>query len=241
LTTRHFDARTIDDDPRLLESSYRLRYQVYCLERKFLPADNYPHQLEIDEFDDRSMHVGAVDIRGELAGTIRGVRTSEAGFPLLRHCTISPQETALFESGHALVELSRLCVSRRYNRRAVDGFCGAGADGAASAPPEGSGERRDGRGELFLSVMKAMYQATKRIGATHWIAAFEKSLHRMFTYHGFPFRQIGPESDYAGPVAPHAMDLREFDTVILNHRFPVLDEFIVGLEPEFRPRPDWAA
>jgi len=58
---RYFQARPIDDVPQLLENSYSLRYQVYCVERKFLPARDYPAGLEIDEFDRHSIHVGAVD------------------------------------------------------------------------------------------------------------------------------------------------------------------------------------
>jgi N-acyl amino acid synthase of PEP-CTERM/exosortase system len=242
LTTRHFDARTIDDDPRLLESSYRLRYQVYCLERKFLPAENYPDQLEVDEFDLLSIHVGAVDACGELAGTARVVRTSDAGFPLVRHCTIDPDEAALFGSHSTPVEVSRLSVSRNYSRRDGDGWYGSkGGLGFVAGATGRSRERRHRRGEVFLTLLKAVYQTTKRIGATHWLAATEQSMQRMLAQHGFPFRQIGPEIDYAGPVAPYAMDLREFDAVILSRRFQVLDEFLIGLEPEFRPRPDRAA
>jgi hypothetical protein len=69
------------------------------------------------------------------------------------------------------------------------------------------------------------------MGATHWLAATEPSLQRMLARHGFPFKRIGPDSDYFGPVAPYRMDLAEFDQVILSGRFPVLDAFVTGLEP----------
>ena len=36
LQIEDFHPRTIGDDPVLLERSFRLRYQVYCLERQFL-------------------------------------------------------------------------------------------------------------------------------------------------------------------------------------------------------------
>jgi hypothetical protein len=55
--------------------------------------------------------------------------------------------------------------------------------------------------------------------------------------HGFPFRQIGPKSDYFGLVAPYRMDLEEFDQVILSDRFPELEAFGIDLEPVFRPQP----
>jgi hypothetical protein len=60
----YFQATSIDNVPALLEKSYALRYQVYCLERKFLRAENYPSGLEIDEFDRHAIHVGAASRRG---------------------------------------------------------------------------------------------------------------------------------------------------------------------------------
>jgi N-acyl amino acid synthase of PEP-CTERM/exosortase system len=72
-TTSYFYARSIDDSPVLLEQSYRLRYQVYCRERHFLPVDDYPNGLESDRFDKHSVHVGVIDAWGELAATARVV------------------------------------------------------------------------------------------------------------------------------------------------------------------------
>src|SRR4029079_11620011 len=51
--------RTLDDVPHLLAQRYRLRYEVYCLERQFLPAAQYPTRLESGEFDSHGLHVGA--------------------------------------------------------------------------------------------------------------------------------------------------------------------------------------
>jgi N-acyl amino acid synthase of PEP-CTERM/exosortase system len=242
--TARFHARTIDDAPQLLEESYRLRYQVYCLERRFLRAEDYPNQLEVDEFDRHSIHVGAVDMHGKLAGTARVVKVTDAGLPLLRHCTIYPAKADLFGSRDRVVEVSRMAVSRHYSRRRDDGFYGVPEQsGAVLIPAVRGRERRhvNAGGLVFLTLLKAVYQATKRMEMAHCLAGIEKSLHRILAQYGFPFRLIGPEGHYFGVVAPYALDLKEFDNVILSRRFPVLDEFIVGLEPEFRPRPDRAA
>ena len=48
---QEFRGRVIDDAPLLLEQSYRLRYRVYCLQRHFLRAEDYPLGLEHDRFD----------------------------------------------------------------------------------------------------------------------------------------------------------------------------------------------
>jgi len=222
----HLLGGPIDHMPRLLIESYALRFQVYCRERKFLPAENYPNRLELDEFDVHSIHVGVVDIHGVLAGTARVVKPSELGLPLLRRCTMFPHEAGFDGRDRRVVEVGRLTVSRSYKRPGED--------------LDAAGMRRRGRDDVLLTLLKALYQQTKRLGATHWLAATEVSLPRLLARHGFPCRAIGPEADYFGMVTPYALDLKEFDDVILSRRFPVLDQFLIGLEPEFSPVPDQA-
>jgi len=234
---QYFRCREIDDTPALLEESFGLRYQVYCLERAFLNPEHYADQLETDPFDAHALHFGTMNLQGELVGTARLVQDGEAGFPLFQHCTVFPGETELYRPENTVVEVSRLSVSRKYRRRKDDG-----AYGDQGAPPVHDGKERRGEhaeygGELIVSLYKALYQASKRHGITHWLAATERSLHRLLAKYAFPLRLIGPESDYFGPVAPYLMNVSEFDEVILSHTKPILDDFLVGLEPEFRPVP----
>jgi N-acyl amino acid synthase of PEP-CTERM/exosortase system len=229
-----FVAMTLDDLPRLLESGYRLRYQVYCLERKFLPAENYPDGLEIDEFDCDAVHVGVIDRHGELAGTARVIHTGSIGLPILRYCTLFPEETVLDDPANMVIEASRLSVSRNYTRRLGDGFYGVAEVPEPIEPVRRP--QRSNRGGVFGTLMKGLYQTTKRLGATHWIVATEKSLQRRLLQFGMPFRPAGPESHYGGLVAPYVMSLAEWDAAILSRQFPALDDFLVGLEPEFSPR-----
>jgi N-acyl amino acid synthase of PEP-CTERM/exosortase system len=228
-----FTGIVLDDTPRLLNDSYSLRYQVYCLERGFLCAEDYPDQLETDGFDRHSVHVGVVTTQGVLVATARLIEQSEAGLPLIEHCKIFTHETSLGDPARRVVEVSRLSVSRRFNRRAGDEFYSL--QGATVRP--GGAERRGG-GEIVLTLYKALYQASKRRGYTHWLVATERSLQRLVAKYGFPFRVIGPETDYYGSVSPYLMDLKEFDTVISSHRMAALDDFLTGLEAEFRPVAD---
>ena len=99
-------------------------------------------------------------------------------------------------------------------------------------------DRRDDRDDLFTTLVKAIYQATKRLGATHWIIAIEKSLRRRIARYGLPFQLAGPEVDYYGLVAPYIMSLAELDQVILGRQFSSLDDFSVGLEPALWPSLD---
>jgi N-acyl amino acid synthase of PEP-CTERM/exosortase system len=231
-TVPHFLGRTIDEAPDLLAQSYRLRYEVYCLERKFLPAEDYPTGLESDEFDVHAIHVGAIDVFGRLAGTSRAVRVSELGLPLFDHCTSFPHETEFHRANHRLVEVGRLIVSRRYRRRRNDVVCGADnlpkPDHTADSR---HGERRSVGTDAFMTVLKALYQATRRIGATHWLTAMEEPLRHQLAEQGFPFHAFGPETEYYGRIVPYQMALKDLAAAILSGRFR-LDAFAAGREPE---------
>jgi N-acyl amino acid synthase of PEP-CTERM/exosortase system len=216
----------IDNDPRLLEQSYQLRYQVYCLERGFLPAEDYPDHREVDQFDPHSVHIGVMNMQNELLGTARLVQPSGAGLPLFDHCTLFDDAPPLDDPPFRVIETSRLAVSREDNR-------GQGV-------PAGS-DVSEGRksGEIVLEIYKGVYQESKRRGFTHWLAATEKSLQRLMVRYGFPWKAVGPETDYYGAVSPYLMNVREFDNVILSGRISVLDRFLDGLESEFMPRDIW--
>jgi N-acyl-L-homoserine lactone synthetase len=207
-----FEIRQIDDDPGLMEQSYRLRYQVYCVERGFLDAANYPDQLERDEFDGFSLHAGVIAEPNRLVGTLRLVKICMEELPLFRHCTIDEEcARRLRQDDVRLAEVSRLCMSRECR------------------------DEQTGNSRVALSLFRAGYQTSKRAGLTHWLAAMESSLHRLLSAVGVPFRVAGPVTDYFGPVAPYVCALQEFDQIILSGTRPRLRSFLDGLEPEFHP------
>ena len=205
-----FLLRTLDENPHLLEQSHRLRYQVYCLERQFLEASKYPDRSESDEFDAHSVHVGAIDSFGDLAGTARIIKPNPRGFPMFRYCQLFPELHALDGPGTMPVEVSRVAISRDYARR-----------------------RR--RTEPFMTLMTAVFLAAKQEGATHVIGATDAALHRWLVHLGFPYRVSGPAVDYYGLVAPCVISLRELDDVILSGRYPALEGIPVGPAPFLWP------
>ena len=207
-----FRARTIDDDPGLLDQSYRLRYQVYCVERQFLDPAEFPDEREADEFDDYSVHVGAIDAQGELVGTARVIRANPHGFPMFRYCAFFPEVQTLDSPTVVPVEVSRVSISRHCPRQ---------------------GGRR--RSEPFLTLVKAIMQGAKRAGATHLIGATDAAFHRWLVHYGLPYRVSGPAVDYYGPVAPCIMSLQELDEIVVSRQFPALDGFPVGWDPSLWP------
>jgi N-acyl-L-homoserine lactone synthetase len=201
----------IDGDSRLMDESHRLRYQVYCIERRFLNPEDYPDEREYDEFDRHSLHLGVVDEEGALLATARLVKVNMIGLPLFRHCRIYPRESELYQESTRVAEISRLCVSRSVRRRHI------------------------GTASVAINLYRAIYQASKRHGFTHWLVATEPSLQRLLASLKVPFREVGPATDYYGPVAPYLVDLSRWDQIIVSGTLPNLHSFLDGLEPEYWP------
>jgi hypothetical protein len=134
-----------------------------------------------------------------------------AGLPLFRHCRIYPRESELYRDSTRVAEISRLCVSRAIRKRHL-----------GSAP-------------VAITLYRAIYQASKRNGFTHWLVATEPSLQRLLASLKVPFREVGPRTNYYGPVAPYLVDLSKWDRTILSRSLPALHSFLDGLEPQYRP------
>jgi N-acyl amino acid synthase of PEP-CTERM/exosortase system len=234
--SRFFYACGGDGPGQLLKMSYGLRYQVYCVERGFLPACDYLDGLESDEFDAHSLHFGVCNTAGELVATARLVQASHMGFPMQRHCVLFDEMVGDIHEKN-VVEISRLAVSRNYRRRKDDGLYGlrnppGSTNGQTAAESQ---ERRSSENAVFY-LYQSIYQASKRAGITHWLAAMERALQRLLFMYGFPFRPIGPEADYFGPITPYIMALADFDRNILDRRIPLLANFLADLEPQYHPQ-----
>ncbi len=57
-TNYHF--KVLSSAPEL-SKAFNLRYEVFCVEKGIVDPKNYPTQMETDEYDDRSLHVGVFE------------------------------------------------------------------------------------------------------------------------------------------------------------------------------------
>ena len=164
-----------------LDDIQRLRYEVYCLERKFRDAADYPDGREQDEFDAHSIHVFARDRNGDVAGAVRLVRHSPLGLPVEAHGRLSSATPDVPRGEWA--EISRLILAPRYRRQTL-------------AEPL-----------LLWGLFGRMFEVSRRDGITYWIAAMEDSLWRLLRRFGFPFSPAGDPMDYFGRVVPYGATL----------------------------------
>ncbi|MBN1599466.1 MAG: GNAT family N-acetyltransferase [Bacteroidales bacterium] len=96
-----------------LQSCYRLRFHVYCKEKRWLSPGKFPDELEIDEYDDKAVHVIAMDENFKIVGMMRILKESDyKKLPFLDHPGLKGT------SFHApnMAELSRFIVNATQNR-----------------------------------------------------------------------------------------------------------------------------
>lgn len=205
----HSRVASPERDEGMLQSIFELRYQVYCLECGFLPAEQYPQRRESDDHDERSSHFCAFNHREELVGYVRLVAPDTAGrFPFQEHCHRLLDDVCLPPASQS-AEISRLMVRSDYRRRQGDLLSGVTAEQNDAA--FGGSDRRSDSPQILLSLYRQMYHYSLDNGIRYWYAAMERALARSLKRLSFAFQQIGPETDYFGPVAPYVADLRELE------------------------------
>lgn len=204
----YFNFQCVDGTPELSET-FRLRYQVYCLERDFLSAGDYPTGSETDAYDPCSEHFSAYDRYKQIAGSVRLVRWSpELGYPFQAHCPVFSD--AWLPPNEQAQEISRLVVSKQYRRRQGDNWLGI-SEADPLELPEDIAAKRGGHPIIVLGLYREMYRYSKKNGIQYWYAAMERSLARLLGRYGFDFKPIGPQIDYYGPVAIYLASLADLE------------------------------
>lgn len=219
----HTKRLTKGEDQANYTAVHSLRYQVYCHETHFLNPDQYPEGLEDDAFDTFSEHfLTANAINDEIIGTVRLVRWSEQlSFPTAAF--FGPLLDQLEEQNfpiHSTAEISRLCISKQYRRRALDGLLGVESNNVSS-------DQRRRYPEVILELFKIMYLASKYdLGITHWIATFENSLSRLLERYGVHFELLAPdEIDYYGKVRIYGASIQQVEEALKLRRPELFDFF----------------
>jgi len=170
-----------------LRAAYRLRYQVYCLERGFLAGQN---GVERDEYDDHARHA-VVRWRqtGEVVGAVRLVLPKiPAGgddFPIQHVCDPAvlrglPRPTT--------GELSRFALAKQQTKQV-------------------RGMSAETSSLLRLALLRGGLWLSAEAGHTHWVAVMRPALLRLFRSSGLHFAPLGPLVEYHGLRQPAVAEL----------------------------------
>ena len=206
------------DSAELQEKAFQLRYQVYCLERGFENAADYPDGRERDGDESRSLHSLLLDrATGAAVGTVRLILPRRGddlpvfrliGAGRLRSAGLPRETTA---------EVSRFAVAKAFRRRLEDGWRSRSGRVAA-----------DGREPLQLLTF-GLIRAVVMMGAlgdvTHVVAMMEPALLRLLRRLGIAFHPLGRMVNHHGLRQP-CWALGEQLIACVNKCHPELGEII---------------
>lgn len=196
----------------LKEQAYRLRYQVYCIEKGFINQSDCSLEQEVDEFDDRSAHSIIIDRNSQtVIATVRIIlpdpKAMEKSFPIQRVCSHPLLHSQRFLHTTRSAEISRFAISKKYSRRASD----------RSQPRQHAYshiERRAPIPNITLGLISGILRMSIEHGITELFAVMEPSLMRLLARFSIYFSPIGPMVDYYGMCQPcHAIIKKLSDRV----------------------------
>jgi N-acyl amino acid synthase of PEP-CTERM/exosortase system len=190
--------------PALVRLAQAIRYQVYCLERKFENEAEHGDRLESDAFDGAAVH-SLIFHRptAEAIGTARLIPLS--GMDVLQPIRQLLRENGLRARDHlplaTTAEISRFAISNKFRRRRCDNGSEANA-GEVFAP--------ECRSNLpCLGLVQELVRQSMARGLTHWAAVMEPKLLRMLAAMGIHFTPLGPLVDHHGLRQPSYCNLSE--------------------------------
>ena len=185
--------------PALIRTAQAIRYQVYCLERKFENEAEHGDCLERDGFDGAAVHALIFHRpTSEAIGTARLIPLN--GMNALQPIRQLLRENGLRARDHVplatTAEISRFAISNQFRRRSGD-------NGSAKAMPEC-------RSNLpCLGLIQELLRQSLAQGLTHWAAVMEPKLLRMLAVMGIHFVPVGPLVDHHGLRQPSICNLSE--------------------------------
>lgn len=204
---RHFEIRT-DSSADIKDEAFKLRYQVYCLERGFEDATAFSNRREQDRHDQHALH-GIVRHRtsAETMGAVRLVRGGNRAadrrhFPVEHAYPGILADNALGDDilpRATTAEISRLAVSKASQCRIP-----RLTDNERASTLARAGWQFNGR--CYPLVTFGLFIALVRLSVcndiTHWVAVMEPSLLRLLNRFGIRFHPIGGLIDYHGLRQP---------------------------------------
>lgn len=234
---RYFEVLLADSE-ELRESSYRLRYQVYCVENQYEPVSENPNERETDPFDPQSEHGLLVHRNtGAIVGTTRLIMPKINGRdlkqPIYQMCSseILAEYASRFPADKT-AELSRFAIAKEFRRRAEDkgtvsgGLTKVGGENPRRVIPH-----------ISLGLMQAVLAMAKNKGITHVYAVMEPALLRMLRGLGIYFEKLGPVVEFHGQRQPCFCDLDQVLATSWEERPEVWEVLTDGGRLSPPPRP----
>ena len=185
--------------PRELDDVFGIRYRVYCLERGYERPEDYPYGLEMDEYDQYSIHF--IGYMGSCpVGTVRLILPNPNGFPVEKHCNVDMG--TLCSDTSKVAEISRLAVSSDITKR-----CSMH------------------KTKFTLGLLKELCHTVSQLNISYLLAAMGTGLDRLLNRCGMRFIKIGDPVDYHGIRIPCFAYLEDLKIELSEKRRDIYESF----------------
>ncbi|MCX8049277.1 MAG: PEP-CTERM/exosortase system-associated acyltransferase [Methylohalobius sp.] len=170
------------DTPESRSLHYRLRYQVYCLEKQYESKDRFNDGLETDSFDRHSIHFL---IRHKASGCWVGAARLVLGEPdQLPMARLAKFSLAGYpRAGKTFAELSRLSILKSFRR--------CGKQQTVSEP------------EVLLGLIRAAKEYSEQAKIDYWLFLCRRSIMRIVGNLGMHMDVIGEPCEHRGVRVPY--------------------------------------
>ncbi|RLA21340.1 MAG: hypothetical protein DRQ61_08700 [Gammaproteobacteria bacterium] len=169
---------------------YKLRHQVYCLEKGFEDASLSEGDWETDEFDDQAVHFIVQDqLTSEWIATLRIVLPEEQVLPITK--LVNSGLSFDIESNSQIVaEISRVSIlsKHRHSKAFVSDH---------SYP------------EILFGLIRAAKEYSDSKGINKWLFLCRRSLKKIAARGGMEMMEIGMPVNHRGARYPYLVDLHE--------------------------------
>ena len=203
----HFDVVSADTIG-LIETAFRIRYQVYCVERSFEDQAAFPEQMETDDYDMHSAHtLVRCKTSGQYTGLVRLVLPDPVDMnkplPMEKFCQSGMKASGIDLSSiprASLAEVSRFSISKELkslcSRQPAISVVGA----------ENEKENKAADPQMMPHIALGLFAGIVRMSAqnniTHWLSVMEPTFLRFLSRYGIYFQKTGPVVDYHGKRQP---------------------------------------
>lgn len=221
----------------LKQEVYKIRYKVYCEELEFEPKDKFPEGMEIDSYDDRSLHFLLFHKPSQTyIGCVRIVLANEKykdnSFPFERLFNKISLDFKNGEREH-FTEISRLAVIDKFRKRLSDNLLQESISSNELKYSFQEDEDRRKYQHIPLTPI-SLYLACTTVGVRHNLNSFnlmEPKLARHLRRYGFPSHQIGDFVEFHGKRGAFVI----YNQEVVKCFSPEVKELFTVIEEQLAP------
>jgi N-acyl amino acid synthase of PEP-CTERM/exosortase system len=208
LFNRHFQVVPADSTD-LLEVAYQLRYKVYCKENPYFETNQFPDQMETDEYDSHSANsLVRSKATGRYTGLVRLILPDPAKpnelMPVEKYCDLNSGRAKLNLSTiprESLAEISRFCISKEA-KRTCSKKPSLVVDRSHCVDDQPTDAYDKSLVFITLGLFSGILRMSEKNNITHWLAIMQPALLRLLSRFGIHLHKMGPLVNYHGKRQP---------------------------------------